>query len=362
MSEQAARSPSVPTTAASVDSAGKNITFFAVGFLWILWILSALPLASLILEFNDDWGMCGSEGHYYAKLYSHFFLYPVTFGFLSTVFLTPLWLRTVRDLWSLPDGTRLKVVSFLVASIVIVVGFISYLEFSGAHNTLAIWAVEQSALNESNSQKVSAAKKVLKEKRIKVDWRTSNKVKKKFEALGELRHESKSVTRVFYYFGFVAMTTLFAVLFVVVIIVRSSNRTFPMVGMLVPAVILASFWPIIRYGYLKEKIQLYGENADPLLMFNYFLFAAFVVLYAHVISISWEKFRVYEQVLKTLSGVVIAVVPVLGSWQPEFIYYMFGSRSSGANYVAAILLLLVIFAPNIIRLLQRDLNRLSWIS
>lgn len=359
MSEQAARSPSVPTTATSAANVGKNITFLAFGFLWLLWILSALPLASLILEFNDDWGKCGPEGHYYAKLYSHFFLYPVTFGFLSTVFLTLPWLRTVRDLWSLPNGTRLKVVSFLVASIVIVVGFISCLEFSGAHNTLAVWAVEQGATNKCDSQEMLAAKKVLKKKCINGDWKTTDEVKKNFQALGDLRHESKSITRVFYYFGFVAMTTLFAVLFAVVIIVRSSNRTFPMVSMLVPAVILASFWPLIRYGYLKEKIQLYGEEADPLLIFNYFLFAAFVVLYAHVIAISWEKFRAYEQFLKTLSGVVIAAVPVLGWWKPEFIYYMFGSQSSGANYVAVILLLLVIFAPNIIRLLRRDLNRSS---
>lgn len=360
MSEQAAQSPSVSSITAPAASVGKNFTRLAVGFLWVLWVVSALPLASLIFEFNDCLDECMREGWYYAKLYSHFFLYPVTFGFFSTLFLTLPWLHALRNLWSLPRGSRLRVAAFLMASVVFIVGFISYMEFSEAPNTLAIWAVKRDVLSDGNNQKVLAAKAVLEKKCRSTDWKTSDIVKGKFGKLKELHNESKSITQVFYYFGFVSMTTLFAVLFAVVIITTALNKasTNAGVGILSAATVFASFWALIRFGYLDEKIDLYGEGADSLLIFNYFVFGAFIVLYFHLITAYWAKFRPYDKFVKFLLGVATSVIAALDVLMPELIIRIFGSRSSAATYVAAILLLLVIFAPNVIRWLRRELPQL----
>ena len=59
----------------------------AIVLLWLLWTLSVVPLVVLFIEFGEPSIACVGAS-YYAKLYGHIFVYPATFGFFATIFLT----------------------------------------------------------------------------------------------------------------------------------------------------------------------------------------------------------------------------------------------------------------------------------
>lgn len=130
----------------------RKTRFVAASLLWGFWAVSALPLFALYFEFQcRQLGGCGAEWWYYARLYSHFFLYPVTFGLISTVLLHRPWLRSVHHLCSLAEDTRTVKVLGLVAmragvakigvttlSALVVVVFASWVEFT--RSTPALWS------------------------------------------------------------------------------------------------------------------------------------------------------------------------------------------------------------------------------
>ena len=110
--------------------------------LWFLWIGSALQPVVLAWEF---WGLelqhCGYEAWYYARFYSHMFVYPVTFGFLSTWFLQRPF-RKVFDILRKRRKLRVKIIFIIV--VVFVSAFI--VEFCRA--TGAIWDFSPQVLQE----------------------------------------------------------------------------------------------------------------------------------------------------------------------------------------------------------------------
>ena len=130
----------------------RKTRFVAASLLWGSWAMSVVPLFALYVEFQcRQLGGCGAEWWYYARLYSHFFLYPVTFGFISTALLHRPWLRSVHHLRSLPEDTRIVKVLGLVAmrvgvakigvitlSALVVVVFSSWVEFT--RSTPALWS------------------------------------------------------------------------------------------------------------------------------------------------------------------------------------------------------------------------------
>ena len=87
-----------------IDTQPSSRTRFLAGsLLWGLWLVSALPFFSLFIEFRGrQLGDCGAEWWYYARFYSHFFLYPITFGLISTALLHRPWIRSVHHLCCLP--------------------------------------------------------------------------------------------------------------------------------------------------------------------------------------------------------------------------------------------------------------------
>ena len=126
--------------------------FVAAALLWTPWLVSTLPLFALFIEFQcHQLGDCKAEWWYYARLYSHFFLYPVTFGLISTALLHRPWIRSVHHLCSLPEDTRtVKICGFVamragVAKIGVVtlsalaiIIFASVVEFT--RSTPALWS------------------------------------------------------------------------------------------------------------------------------------------------------------------------------------------------------------------------------
>ena len=322
---------------------------------WILWVLSALPLFVLFIEFGGDLGACGKEAYYYAKLYSHFFLYPVTFGLISTALLTYPWLWSVEYLYS-HRRARLRNFSIIAVSITLaVVFFASYMEFTGSTST--IWAFSP----QTNSADLRTARELI-EDRCASHSNLDEEEREKFsQALKKLNSENvqRSWTEISYRIGFVAMTLLFAVLFVTVFVASTSRPEGQDVPfrLFVAALFFATFWMLMRITFLIEKFSLYPYKDDSLLTYNYFIFCVFALLYIYLVSTIWTRLRLSEKLGSIFQALtlVVAVIGLLVSHDsmymkqvPEMLVSLFGTESSFSTYIAVLLLLLIFHFPYII--------------
>ena len=338
---------------------------FVASIPWILWVLSALPLLALSIEFKDgDLGACGKEAYYYAKLYSHFFLYPVTFGLISTILLTYPWLWSVEYLYS-HRRTRLRSFSIIAVSMLAVVFFASYMEFT--RSTPAIWSFSPT----TKSADLQKARELIEDRcerrpslhsGLNEEEKGDSSKKDDFsEALNTLKGNNVllSWTEIFYRIGFVAMTLLFAVLFVTVFVERISKtegQDAPF-RLWVAALSFATFWMLMRITFLIEKLSLYPD--EPLLRENYFIFGAFAVLYICLVSTIWTRIRPSEQwgsilnaltLIATVTGLLASHVSVYMKWVPEMLVSLFGTESSLSTYIGVIFLLLISHLPYILNL------------
>ena len=388
----------------------------SASLLWGFWALSALPLFVLIYEFRcGELEKCGAEWWYYARFYSHFFLYPVTFGLISTVLLHRPWIRSVHHLRSLPER-RTRKVGFIVVSMLLVVGFASYVEFTRA--TPALWSFAPRVSPESGGfDQEAALGKVrhLIEKRcletdplavgdpentgstldspplcgtlvgmceedhrlcrfIKAMCLNPSQVfdereKRDFADLLLLLDEkgTKSKTEWAYYAGFTAMTTLFSFLFMAIFVAITSARQDkePKRTMifLLTALFFASFWMLMRIAFLTEKLTIYP--GDPLLSLNYMIFLALVALYVHIVTTLWRGSKRYEKYLNVLLSIAGVAIGVLGLFKdslpstegisiPAVLVRIFGTEGSHLTYIGVLLFLLIVYFPNILRLLGED--------
>ena len=192
-------------------------------------------------------------GWYYARLHSHVFLYPITFGLVSTVFLTKPWIQSVNDLRGFlsNDPKRgIKIVALIVVAILLVTGIsgsFGYSYFSYSHP--ALWSFDPDYMDEkegiqkklreeieeqckqNNRKKSEKTVEKAKEKETiekitekttektteKATEKTTEKTTEKIPYLQTLRKEWKNAplshTEVFYRIGHLAMTILFCLLF-----------------------------------------------------------------------------------------------------------------------------------------------------
>ena len=342
--------------------------FVAGVFLWLLWALSVLPLVALFLEFDDPSTVCVGAS-YYAKLYGHIFVYPATFGLVATVFLTRPWLHTVRSIRGLTPPRRGRVVAFLACSIVGIVSFASWADFTGT--TPALWSVKAAAQQEISDATIQNACKILNNRsKESVTDEVQNEttppqddaqdpLKETLDALDDSDvDDTRSYTEWAYYVFFIANTTWIALLFGVVV-VRAGADDPSQLGETIVAMGLATAWVAFRGAYLVEKVDLYSGQ---LLSLDYLILMAFVVLYLHIMRLYIGKLEDRRRNIASIGHAVAWVLtcsaalvgPIvdkgwLGDSGTEFLVQYFGSKSSLLVYITMLLLFLVMVAPAAVR-------------
>lgn len=281
----------------------------AASLLWLCWILSVSPAATLVWEFGQgQLGACGAEWWYHATSYPHFFIYPVTFGLAATVFLHRPWIQVVHYLRFLPEPAKTRHVRLIVSSMLVVVGFMSFVEFSRApqgsaavkcgfaHSTEAarsLWDLAPDAIKGDEGKRV----RDLVEKQCSGPPLTPEEkceFGEEMANLWEADDRRSSYTGGVYYAGFVAMTSLFVVLFAAIAIVRSQAskpesdpESRRIAGMLLLALSFAAGWVVLRIAHLLEKSSLYPE--DPQLAFDILILGIFGVFFLHGAASRWSR-------------------------------------------------------------------------
>ena len=163
------------------------------------------------------------------------------------------------------------------------------------------------------------------------------------------------------------MTTLFSFLFMSIFIAitsagkdKESKRT---MIFLLTALFFASFWMLMRITFLAEKLTIYRE--DPLLSLNYMIFLALVALYVHIATTLWRGSKRYEKYLNILLSIAGVAIGVLGLFKDslpsvggrsisDVLVRIFGTEGSHLTYIGVLLFLLIVYFPNILRLLGED--------
>ena len=340
------------------------------GVLWLIWVCSALPLVAIILEFGkSNLENCGNEAWYFARFYSHMFIYPATFGLLSTICLTSPFINTVRHLCH-PD--RRPIGYIVLAVILVVIAFAGSREFGGASE--AIWSFTPSSLSDiEDSKKARNLFANLCDDSQSNESNPDQKQEQKQDTiedilsrLDESESAIKSWTNIAYSVGFVAMGVLFLLIFGTVVVLRIwgplGNRTVTLVTL---ALVTASFWMLARIAFLTEKLQIYSK--EPLMEENILIFLLFVSLYVTLASAVWKPMMAYEtfiSIVISLAGLVVSSVAFIVSystdfeanWLSGFLVGLFGTRSSFPVYFAMILFWLMIFLPYILLPLKKELT------
>ncbi len=412
----------------SDDRRSSAMERFSAICLWCLWAFSVLPLFVLVIEFGgSDLKNCGNAAGYYAKFYSHFFLYPIAFGWISTAFLHRPFIEVVRHLCSFPERAKVLKLVLVGLSMALTIFFICYVEFT--RPTFALWSFMPAVESPQEVDEAQGRARKLLEARCSLQTTTSglgettqsaSKVSPlcrlvislcpdredrlcKFvlsscqdlpEELNESQKEDykraletleergiKSWTEWAYYLGIIALTTLFAVLFVTIFIsMEKASATEPsapgehgtseekardptnrrMLVQLVLALFFATFWMLMHITFLVEKLAVYPE--DPLLPLNYLIFLALIVLYVHLVTKLWRDLGRYEKSFNIFLSVPGVAIGVLGffpgslpaEWVRDTLIGLFGTGGSLLTYIGVLLFLLVVYFPHILRWLDPD--------
>ena len=340
------------------------------GVLWLIWICSALPLLVIILEFGkSNLENCGNEAWYFARFYSHMFIYPATFGLLSTICLTSPFINTVRHLCH-PD--RRPIGYIVLAVILLVIVFAGKREFGAASE--AIWSFTPASLSDIDDGK--EARNLFtnlcddsQANESNPDQKQEQKQDTIEDVLNRLDESDLAVmswTHIAYSVGFVAMGVLFLLIFGTIVVLRIwgplGNRTVPLVTL---ALFTASFWTLARIAFLTEKLQIYSK--EPLLQENILIFLLFGSLYVTLASAVWKQITAYEtfiSIVIALAGLAVSLAALIissmtdieANWLSSFLVGLFGTRSSLSVYFAMILFWLIIFLPYILLTFKKELT------
>lgn len=342
----------------------------AVGTLWGCWLVSIYPVVQLFLEFGqrqiED---CGAEWWYHAWSYPHFFIYPVTFGLVSTVFLHRPWIRVVHYLFSLTRRGKINHFVFILFSMLVVVAFMTVVEFIRAPQgsaavkcdgkltepTRSLWDIAPDAMK-GNEVHALVARQCKKGKPLEKEEKCE--YGRKMAELWDDSRESSTVGA--YRWGFVFMTFLFVFLFAAIAIVRSWKPEIGshpegkrIAGMLFVALSFATMWVFLRAVYLwVKKPLLYPE--DPQLAFDILILGIFLIFLLYAAICRWSRVARYE------SGLRRYIICILfGSFGVTFIQQSptFGMRDSVLIALAYILFVFASLFPVFLKKLDGGIIR-----
>ncbi len=349
--------------------------------LWSLWIGSALQPVALAWEF---WGLelqhCGWEAWYYARFYSHIFVYPVTFGLLSTWFLQ-------RPFHEVLDYLRERRILFIVIVflIFVVVVAVSYAEFSESTGAIwefspqvlkqypsgtkareilsnQCWAAETTAEPYSHLSDASASADAYYDY---LDQFSFSRLLKNLEARGE----QQSLTNIAYHIGFVSMAALFMILFVTFFItlalMKDCEKQGPL-SRLANALFFASFWVLMRITFMVEKFTIFKVEDDRLFIFNFFIFLLFLFALtnlltalknkpdtdSHNFDFKYNSFSILGIMELFLSITGFASQMLETHYMSDILVHLFGTRNDPLTYPFIGLFLLLVFFPSILRALN----------
>ena len=302
----------------------------AASLLWAFWVVSILPVVALFFEFgNGQLGACGDEWKYHATFYSHFFIYPVTFGLVSTAFLHRPWIQVVHYLRSLPEPARTKKTRLIVISMLVVVGFMSAVEFirlpqgsasekcglaGSTEAARALWDFAPDAMKGEAGERIRAlVAKQCREARP-LSFEEKCEFGEEMGALWEAGDGRSPRTVQFYRAGFVTMTFIFVFLFAAIAVVRtweSKIRNGPegkrIAERLLLALLFAASWVLMRIAYLQEKSSIYPE--DPELTFDVLIFITFLIFFLHGAASRWTIIARHDEFLRRAIFIVGVATP-----------------------------------------------------
>lgn len=321
----------------------KKILFNCGTYLATVWIVSSIPLAFVLYEFNDIHleGCRASLGWFAATLYGSLFIYPVFIGGLSMAALL-LPLATTITLAKKSRTTLLVLSGFYAVTAITVVVF----EF--VYSPHAVFEVPPGVLRANPSFVASLE-----------DTCRNTPFTKYQDELRDLVRSGRSYTAWAYYVGFIAQTLMQNALFVVFLafisfpkkqIVHAApylkDTIFYVLGY---SIFLGSLWCLFRLTYRNEIAALFGGNPFG---GDY----AIVVLYAFVLMVFVVYFEFgLEKLAKTLSHLGQFLVFALGVIAVHYnqASIFFGRQASPGNILVLFVLFLFISAITLALLLKR---------
>ena len=309
------------------------------------------------------------------------FVYPVTFGFLSTWFLQRPFREVLDNL-----RKRRKLFVKIIVLILVVVGAVSYAEFS--RSTGAIWDFSPQVLQEYPS--ANKAREILSNRcraaettaepysdfqgaSASADTYYAYLDKLSFsELLKNLENETgslswgerQSLTLIAYYIGFVSMSALFTILFVTFFITLAFKEDLvkqDTLSRLTNALFFASFWVLMRITFMVEKFSIFNVEDDPLFIFNFFIFLLFLFALTNLLTALKNKSYTGSDKFKYDSFSILGIMELFLSitgfasqmldthYMPDLLVHLFGTRSDGLTYFFIGLLLFLLFFPSILR-------------
>ena len=329
--------------------------------LWGFWTVSTFTFFALLYEFRgSELGACGAEWWYYAELYSQLFIYPITFGLISTFLLHYPWVLSVHYVSSMRSGAT----GFtIIISILTVVGFMSYMELFHVTPTPPPWYIAPEFMKNGDEGKqiLELLGKRCDEDLKPIDLESSSRELR--EHLGRLWNnggsEHLSYTFYIYHAGFIGMTFLFALLFTTasIMVVRnfenkedSENKFMTFLVML--ALFLGSFWVVMWLTFITEKLTVYSES--PFSSFNYMFLLVFLAFYIWLLITYWPNSEFYVKLVSLIPPCIAGIFHIIPKNNSRFLVDVFGVGSSPEIYIALILFLLAVFFPAILIGLRRE--------
>lgn len=315
--------------------------WFALGLLWFLSIVPAIVIAFEFGAGNLEY--CGNEAYYYARFYSPFFLYPWTFGLLSTLFLVRPLRQVIVNLLGLPLKRRWKMGAGCAALMVLIIGYACFTEFDGS--TSAIWEFSPTALDTDTGK---SARSIL-ESRCKANayHETRTVFKQHLEDLRNERTEV-SLTGMAYYVGFFALAVLFTVLLMTIILTFVLRvDALNIHRFLLVALLSTSVWVLCRISFMGEKLTLFGS--DPLFPHNMAIFGLFGFLYFVLAISAWNVSSWWARTIDIFTSVGGITATVFSLFHQEAVLRslmtMFGSGATANHYMLIFVVWTILVSP-----------------